>query len=412
MADKPFLKLLAQLKREKQLNVEQANEMSQDSFDLNFRELVKERMAVVKQANLKDIFKDINKVYHKLITNPSTLDNYFTADVRKPISVRFGIDSREHKLAKELVRLDYEVKGKLLKDAKTKVFQKNQNTIQTDSKFIIDLIRDNVHSEDSLRVAVALLIASGSRPIELFARSEYKKLDNGWVTQSNIAKKKGESVSVKKPLIYLSADQFIEALTKLRESLKGRFKNIVSPKTGQLSSSINTAANNVAKKIFEGKQDFTLYTARKLYANLSYDLYGKNKKTIVGDSPNLQVWISSVLGHQEGSLSTSANYSHVSLAPDNTTPDELKRKQDLIETKIEELETRMDDASISQAPATPEPLPNITVDMSKYGKYRSKIKASYLSNNKPLGAAMERILKGTVPRAYVRQFMRTDAKTL
>ena len=68
----------------------------------------------------------------------------------------------------------------------------------------------------------------------------------------------------------------------------------------------------------------------------------------------------------------------------------------------------MNEVSIPEVPAVPEPLPNITVDITKYNTYKPKIKETYLSNDKPSAAAMERLLKGIVPRAYIRQFMRSS----
>jgi len=46
-------------------------------------------------------------------------------------------------------------------------------------KEIMELIKDNVKSDDFMRRAVALLIACGSRPVEFFAKANYSKVDAG-----------------------------------------------------------------------------------------------------------------------------------------------------------------------------------------------------------------------------------------
>lgn len=407
MADKPFISFLKKVL----LNPDSANNQAMEQFSTLFRPLVKSKMAEVKKGNLKEIFKLLNKLYTNLYKNPSTLDNYMSEDVRKPISVRFGYNSPEHKLAKQLVRLDYEIKGNLLKSAKEKVFEKNKHTIQTDSKEIIDAIEQNYNSDDPYRKAVALLIASGSRPIELFARSTFTKIVhqgeqiyNTWIHQDNVAKKKGEAFSLKKPLIYVTSDQFLTALNDIRSKIKDPLKD------DKLKTTINSKANAAAKSIFKGRDKFTLYTSRKLYGNLSYDLFGRNKTTIHGTNPNLQVWLSLVLGHAEGSVSATHNYSHISLAPDTTTPDELNRKQDVLETKIDHLEERMEGMGINEPPAPS--IPKVSVYHERYKNLYPKIMELYETLKdrlgvSPSGLQMEKAAKGTsIPRAYIRQFMK------
>ena len=356
MADTGFIKLMEQLIKIKDLDIQTTNEMITDAFPNAderknmFRPLVEQRMEILKVHNLQKILKLLNKVYPKLFTNATTLDNYFSVDIRRPLAKRFGENSVEHKLSKKLARLDYEVKGNLLKAAKAKVFEKNSNRTEYTSEQILKVIRENIVSDDPMKRAVALLLCSGSRPIELFERANFTvEIVNGddthWIFQDFVAKKKGAIVSVVKPLLYLTNEKFIDELKSMRDELKEHYGSFIGPK-GQLKSNINQRLNKVSKEAFDYEENFTAYTSRKLYGLLSYDLYGR-LPNIYGTNISYQAWLSRVLGHKESDLTTAANYSSFTLKDGNTTTSvDISSQQLILINKVEALEHRMDDLKI------------------------------------------------------------------
>lgn len=429
MADKTFITLLTKLSKNKQLTMEITNfEIEQafpkkeflDSDEKNtnilIRKLIPYKLARLVHSNLEVVFKLINKVYPKLYENQTTLDNLFSTDVRKVISKRFGVNSPEHRKSKKLVALTYEDKGQILKDAKEKVVKKQQNRTEYSTDQIIKIIQDNVISEDPFRKATALACAAGTRPIELFTKSDFKlatlepnnpsyKDRDHYVDQNGIAKKKGVETTIIKPILYLTAQQFIDNLKEMRTAINARYPKILT-KNGQLNGSIGTQANKAAKTIFEHQGDFTFYTTRKLYGLLSYDLYGK-KPNMYGANMSYASWLSKVLGHKEGDLTTSLNYSHFSIEPDKTvTPDEILAQQAVLQTKLEYLQERFDESPcVDELEADTlknkvKNNPKMQEDFVKLKKYYKDFVSQ--TTYQPTQTMLEQFVKGIIPRSVVR----------
>jgi len=409
MADNAFIKLLEQLVKIKDLDLETTNEMIGDAFpDAEerknmFRPLVMERMDVLKVHNIQKILKLLNKVYPKLFKNTTTLDNYFSNDIRRPLAKRFGENSTEHKLSKKLARLDYEVKGEILKAAKAKVFEKNSNRTEYSTEQILTIIRENIVSDDPMKRAVALLAASGARPIELFEKANFIPFayenSNSWVEQDFVAKKKGAVVSVVKPILYLTNQKFIDELKSMRDELHERYPTFLG-KNGQLLASISQRLNKVSKQIFEFEEDFTAYTSRKLYGLLSFDLYGR-VPNLYGTNVSYQAWLSRVLGHKENDITTAANYSTFTLKPETVTPIDIASQQLVLTNKIEAIETRLDDLKICDET---EKVEKIIVNNKRIDTKFASIKAIADTLGNVTQSSLEVAAKGTASRSIIRLF--------
>jgi hypothetical protein len=373
MTDAKVIKLLSILAKYEELDHETVNEKIMELFpDLDFldsgestnvviRRFTPWYMTKIANKNLKAVLKSLDVIYPKLYKNMNTLDNYFSTDIRKPIAKRFGHKSPEHEMSLELTALSWEKKGEIIKKAKDKVQFKQNNRQTFDAKRIIQLIRDNITSDDVIRKSVALLLASGCRPIELYAKANFELVANEthWIKQDFIAKRRGEAGEpVIKPIVYLTSQQFIEEVEIMREGLKDRYKTIINPKNDQLSSSINSRANEIAKLMFENEEDLTLYSTKKLYGLSSYDIYGKVPNRF-GNNVSYPTWLSQIYGHKgEGAV---ANYSHFELKHDEVSSDTILAKQEVIEAKMEELEARVNEKQIPEI--EPEPDDPIPVDM-------------------------------------------------
>ena len=134
------------------------------------------------------------------------------------------------------------------------------------------------------------------------------KTDN-YVIQTGILKQRGENprTEVIKPIIHYTRPQFFEMLNKLRNKLKSKLNAIKNGKMTHydLSQEFNNKVNTRVKSLFN--EELHSHDLRKIYANLSYDLFADKNK--VSQSSH----ISDVLGHSPNSLEVSKSYSVVSL---------------------------------------------------------------------------------------------------
>lgn len=265
----------------------------------------------------EELLKGICEVYKSVYPNHSTLDSILTKDVRGVVAKRFGQGSEKHKMSKYLVKISFEEKAALIKASTEKVFLNNSNRMQFNKEEVLKVITDGLASEDPMKQAVALLTCSGSRPVELFEKATYTAASEQgphWITQDYIAKSKSLT-SVTKPIVHLTASEFIEKVKGVRTNLRAVYNSLIQ-EDGNVRSALTVRGGLCAKQMFSHKEDLTLYTTRKLYGALSYDIYSKDTE-LFGKDPGYNVWLNKVLGHGEGSIETSNNYSHISLITDS-----------------------------------------------------------------------------------------------
>lgn len=274
----------------------------------------------VTKTSLKEFLTLVSIAYHSLTPNHATLDSIMTTDVRKPISVRFGFGSKEHLLAKSLVRLNTEDKKELVEKQLDSRIESHKKQLRVNTQEICNKINQLVESNDVIEKLIGLLLASGSRPNELFEKANYVPLNDkcvanslgpyweNWITQDYIAKN-SKKESVTKPLIELSAEEFIDELATARQMLRDKYKVIM--KDGQVSSTISGHCNKMMKAIFEN-ESISCYASRKIYAMVSYKLYSKETERF-GEDPTFNWWINNVCAHGERNLGVSLYYNSISL---------------------------------------------------------------------------------------------------
>jgi len=54
------------------------------------------------------------------------------------------------------------------------VYERNANRIKFDTKEVLEVIKSCMNAEDPVKRSIALLIASGCRPIELYQKSDFE----------------------------------------------------------------------------------------------------------------------------------------------------------------------------------------------------------------------------------------------
>lgn len=412
MTDAVFLKFLKSLSEQKEpLETEAMNEQVEELFDIKlfttvrtknyFQKLVSYYMSIIQRSNLEKSFKLLDTIYKKLYTNNRTLDNKFTSHIRSPIFTRFGRNGPEHKASKKFAKLSYEDKKQVIADANKKLNENHEEVIRFDTEEVFKIIKRGINSEDVYEKAVALALASGCRPVELFNdRIHFQKVDESWVIQSEVAKKRSVIVSVEKPIIGISSDQFIEQIGDMRYFIKSENRKVIE-RNGELNGNIENKANQKTKQLFGYEDKITLYFCRKVYGSLSYDLFSKSGKC--GKDPTLQLWISRVLAHSGTDIKTALHYSNLKPIKKDISETDLE----LLKAKITHLEEVIDSKKIIETK------PIVSKKDSKQKKYFeaiNEIYKEYKSNNKiPLTQTdLERLCAGISPRSYVRLFYKQN----
>lgn len=267
----------------------------------------------------KKLLEVINSVFHKRFQNHRTLDIYFSQLIRSPIRIKFGFDSERYLLSKEITKLSYKDKGVLIKKDTIRTYEKNKNTIVFKKSDMLNWIEHYTSSDNLFEIVFGLLLCSGSRPIELLKLSEYSVSDEeiGWLKQTGLAKKKtgnGDKYFVHKPVLGISPKRFIELHEYIKEKLVMYNKYV--------SKRINEIAKVCFKDIESYNDEMTAYDTRGMYANLSFELYGKGFNTLIGKSPTISIWTSSVLGHAPGKTDISKHYNRFTVIMDDFKADE------------------------------------------------------------------------------------------
>ena len=262
------------------------------------RTVTRRELALVELDDLPRVLNLLKNIYRKIYLNNRTLDQIYTVDIRGIISKKYGTNSPEHMLAKSIISIGYAEKGVLISDAKKNITERHKNASEYSVSKIIDIIKTEIESENIFHRIVALLLASGSRPAELLSMSDYEAEGN-WIIQTKVAKKRGTDFTIKKPLLAISGQVFIDTLINVRKEI-----------SEQDIKSINTKCNNSARELLGlGSK---LYDCRKIYAILSWELIGCYS-TNFGPNITEKIWMNLILGHAEDDLSTSNNYSHIKL---------------------------------------------------------------------------------------------------
>ena len=193
-----------------------------------------------------------------------------------------------------------------------KITEQNKDKLQVDLQHVLDTMRQLILSKNVYERGLCLLLAGGMRPIELFYRNEVETIEDmpNWIRVSNLAKKRdGESQQTTRPIVMLSANQFIAELQRFRKHFKGKSVKVVDPKTGsdKLAADKSQTMNKIALKWFPFLKDLQQQSSlmRKIYVDMSFTMFADPKKT------NYNSWVSEKLGHS--GLLASFSYSLVSV---------------------------------------------------------------------------------------------------
>lgn len=298
---------------------------------------------------------------------PKSRDVFYTK-IRKPILQKYGNNSKEYIETLELMKITKEERTKLNKDYKAKIKSANKDRKTYYSEDLICIIEETKDNEDWATEAIGLMLASGTRPVELLDRNKFK-IDpkrKEWIIVSDIAKKREnkKDAVTSRPIIGYTGKQFINAVSDFRESISDRELYIQEGSDkGQLKKSNVALISSRLKKYFPNDPEITPKTLRKLYGNLAHALYGENS--------NLNVFLGEVLGHDENDQQTSFSYSTVRVIIGNNTSnsdnsnfklcspelevkqESLDKKNEMLENKLQKMGSRIDEFGLTIGKSIP-----------------------------------------------------------
>lgn len=363
-----FIKCLSELSETEDLNVEKANKiilsMYPDDYSSNSKSIIRafvpDQLNKVPEEDILQALQCLQLIYQKIYPNTSTRDTLLSKDIRNVIANRFGRYGELHTLSKKIVKLNDSEKKELVESTTDKLYLKIDNRIKFTADQVLDVIRKGINSKNIFVRGIALLFACGSRPIELFDKSDYSECDisdkittgtittTTYITQGNLAKKKQENneETVLKPLICINFEQFTEALDYVRSLLKQKYGTLTG-QDGQLKTAISSNFNRNFKKLFKGDGSVTLYSARPMYAHLSYHLY--SREGVHGSNPGLGSWINKTLGHLRSQLGllTSFNYNQYELVDSNGESLSTNRAEvTILKSKIDDMTEEIKDMKL------------------------------------------------------------------
>lgn len=414
MGDKAFMKLIKKLSRPNEeidhnvLNDEIVRLFPNKEYLREakgaknyFIHLVPYYMTIIDKKLITTMFKDLELVYRKMYPNLSTLDKALSKDIRVPLFTRFGRNSEIHKIAKAGIKLKHEEKQEVVKKQIDSLKNQSGDVNEYNTEEVFKVILKEIDSEDEYKVACALALASGSRPIEIFDREvEFTKVDEHWVKQWKVAKKRGKEFTLEKPIIGISAEKFIQKIDEMRWFIHDKNRNVLNSK-GELNKKIQSKANDTMKVIMDYVGGITMYSARKIYADLSFKIYAKGSRH--GDNPNLEIWRQAVLGHDEKDFRSGVHYGNFkSVEGDGGSG---SAKISILEAKVEKLEEIVENKSVIKVD---KPVVIMGKKQSKQNDYLARVKFEYDKlTKKPKQTEAEVLFKHLVPRSYIRLFYKT-----
>lgn len=266
------------------------------------------------------LYEALDKVIKQLFMNENTSENVFV-QFRKPIRDKYGDTSQIYIKSTHILGVSRERALERREEYQNKVAEKglnrrNQNAIYDDE--IYSAIDAGINSSDPLEKAIAVMLNTGSRSIEVLKVSTYSEVTYNplFIHVKGIAKdrsKKGyDKKVIIRPLINLSSDQVINAVNYIRENLN------VEGDNNAISSRYNQTMNKRMKKLFPSHPELTAHKCRYIAGQMAYLLYGNNG---VENS-----YIQQFLGHEDGATSRTYQSINVKLRHQVEIPNDIQLK--------------------------------------------------------------------------------------
>ncbi len=199
---------------------------------------------------------------------------------------------------------------------KKKVVDCKKSKIEVSRDAIKEAVEKGLKSGYMYRLAVALILCSGRRPVELFKNAQFKVASKDTLLFMGQAKQKGGAVKdeFEIPLVHVSAKEFMAAFEKFRKLTIARGYDKLT--NVQLNGRLGKDLSSTARKVLQN-DDITFYSCRGIYGqSVLESKHAKNMDT--------QVLLAKILGHDSDDLISAMSYESVILT--DKAPSELKTK--------------------------------------------------------------------------------------
>lgn len=355
-----------------------SNRLASSAFMAYVLDNIKEQAG----AELNNVLDALNIAFPKIYKEANTRNKYMSM-IRQEIAAKYGQDSEEYRQSNDRMKITKKEKAAIKTNYNLGLKDKGRNRQVFEQEGVLQLIHEALNKDHYADQAIGLMLTSGARPFEIMYKNEYEPAETeGWIRVTHLAKKRGDKAGdvAVRPLIKMSAPEFISRVDKMRELAKKSAKRILNAKKTELSKSVYNTLNDHLRA-YEGYEEEAVGVLRKIYGNLSHELYA-DKVTY-----NLNTWLSDVLGHNRDDIATAAAYAVVAVnpqGPERETREVLTKlaevkadnqtiKQDIDELKREVRETERElEAAVAahavQAAQTVEKIPK------KLGRTEAQIK--------------------------------------
>ena len=254
-------------------------------------EVLEHLHTLTSKEQYEETFQLIEQIAPVIYPKSSTRDVFYT-HIRNELKKQHDVDSEIYKCSLENMKIQRKERKELQTNYVKQVKKRNKEQIEVKGEDILEIIKTlkNKENADVYDKTMLGLVVSGCRPCELLEKNNYKLVDERHIEVSNIAKKrKGkQDQTCRRPIIHITSQDFLDLV-----------ENIRSPDV--LQEAFKRNLHNRCIKLFGHSPSFL----RKVYGNLSYQLYGSDV--------NLNVYLSEALGHDENDLQTSFSYSTVKI---------------------------------------------------------------------------------------------------
>jgi len=191
----------------------------------------------------------------------------------------------------------------------------------------MDRILKNHASHDWQNIAIALALATGRRPIELFSTGRFSEPEENGVTFSGQAKTKMSSTAPYRIPVLHDVETIQLAMKRMRRLLK-----LPKDATHDDVNKLTAKPLSLRMKGVFGERSVEFYTLRAAYARVCVQRFYSPKHGTE------EVFLASILGHNENDLATVQHYKTV-LFDEETTAEEAAKEWELIAKKETEEES-------------------------------------------------------------------------
>lgn len=227
------------------------------------------------------LFKSLDRILKTLFQNENTLEIVCT-EFRKNIKLKFGNSSEIYKQSIYNLGVSQERSQQRKQEYVAKVKERNNERgklqlINADD--IIAIIEKLKNSTDPYEKSLAVLLATGSRSVELFKISEYSIVEgneNRIIVRKIAKDRKQTDVIIKRPLVGLTNLEVVKLVDEIRNELK--LDNLTNQKiTSRTNTPLNKAFAEWIQPLITGFK-ISSHKTRYIYAQIAYILYGKPAK--------------------------------------------------------------------------------------------------------------------------------------